>query len=104
MPDEEVFETELKLAVHDARVFDELVRCQALAGFTLRLLPAHDIRDRYWDTPERDLSTRSLSLRLRSQDGALLFTVKGAASVDDGLFRRRETELPATSENWLQIR
>src|SRR5438552_18565194 len=98
------YETELKLAAHDAQVLEAVADLRTLAGYALRPHPEHQIRDQYWDTPQGVLSARRLSLRLRSQDGAPIFTVKRAATVDDGLFRRRETELSASRQTWAQIR
>src|SRR5207244_1979132 len=86
------------------QLLDVLAVRRRLAGYTLNLQPTRAIRDQYWDTPPGNLSRCQLSLRLRVQDGAPKFTLKRAAVVEDGLFQRPETELPATPANWAQIR
>ena len=100
-------EVELKLAVVGEDPAATLVAIAALE----RLGPArlgrstrHVIHDRYWDTPDGRLGDRRLTLRLRDVDGRVLFGVKGGGSASDGLFRRRELELPADSAGWAEIR
>jgi len=66
-----------------------------------QVLRLHDV---YWDTEQSALRDHGLSLRLRWSGGAAVFTAKGGAGSDDGLFRRQELELPATPEKWESVR
>lgn len=93
-------ELELKLIATDRGVFDAVLARSELAGYQLQALPARRIRDRYWDTPDHQLRERGLALRLREEDGRRQFAIKGRASVERGVFRRREVESPADPDGW----
>ena len=101
------FEVELKLSVigddPDA-LLDEVAELRSLATFRLEPAEGHQLRDVYWDRPDGALRSHKLSLRLRQIDDDPVFTVKGGTSNSDGLFRRYELEVPATRENWHELR
>ena len=100
-------EVELKLSVvgDDPDGFLDGIAALRQLG-PLRLEPAEDhlLRDIYWDLPDGGLRVSHLSLRLRQIDDRTVFTAKGGTSNRDGLFRRYELEVPATRENWVELR
>jgi triphosphatase len=96
-------EVELKLTVvgdDPDGVLDALASVETLGDEPLGPVRRHALRDRYWDTADFALRRAGLTLRVREQDGAELFTVKGGTSSKGGVFRRYELELPATRESW----
>jgi triphosphatase len=101
------YEVELKLTVTgddpDA-LLDEIAALTSLGGVRLADLKEHQLRDIYWDLPDGGLRAAKLSLRLRNIDDRQVFTIKGGASSSEGLFRRYELEVPATLENWHEVR
>jgi inorganic triphosphatase YgiF len=97
-------EIEWKLTTRDSSVLDDLAGRDELAGYELRSSPPRQLSDQYWDTPDRRLSACDWGLRIRVDDGLEQFTIKRAASRQAGLFQRDELELPATPENWAEIR
>jgi inorganic triphosphatase YgiF len=96
-------EIEFKLAVLDPGVLDELGSWRELAGFQLQPAMPRQIHDRYWDTPGAQLALAGSNLRLRQLDDQELFTLKGGATVTDGLFSRSELEVPANPSGWLAL-
>src|SRR5687768_2080366 len=101
------FEVELKLSVTgddpDA-LLDEVASLRQLGGMRLTPSVGHRLRDIYWDFPDGRMRAQKLSLRLRSIDDDRVFTIKGNTSASEGLFRRYELEVPATPENWHEVR
>ena len=101
------FEVELKLSVigddPDA-LLDEVAGLRQVGGLRLEPADDHQLRDVYWDLPDGGLRALHLSLRLRQIDDQTVFTAKGGTSNSDGLFRRYELEVPATPENWIELR
>jgi len=100
-------EIELKLSVTgddpDA-LLDEVARLDGLGGLKLGPVQEHRLRDIYWDLPNGGMRASRVSLRLRQIDDRLVFTAKGGTSHDEGIFRRYELEVPATRENWHDVR
>ena len=100
-------EVELKLTVTgdtpDA-LLDEIATLHTLGGVQLANSQEHHLRDIYWDLPDGGLRTARVSLRLRQIDDRHVFTIKGGTSSSEGLFRRYELEVPATLENWHEVR
>jgi inorganic triphosphatase YgiF len=99
-------EVELKLTVLDPAALAEPLSWRNLAGYLLQPRMPQRIRDRNWDTAAGAgmLAQSHLSLRLRQIDELDLFTLKGAATVSDGLFRRSELEVPADLNGWMALR
>lgn len=100
-------EVELKLSVtgDDPDAFlDEVARLPMLGDMRLGPPIDHRLHDIYWDIADGELRDKRLSLRLRSIDELQVFTVKGGSSSADGLFSRYELEVPATAENWPEVR
>lgn len=56
------------------------------------------LRATYFDTPERRLANGGFVLRIRSEDGCLVQTVKAASGPSTGLFARGEWEKPLSEE------
>ena len=75
-------EVEFKLAVvaDPAETFDYVARLEQLAGERLGPPTRHTIHDLYWDTADRSLGARRLTLRLRDIDGQLKLTAKWVSS------------------------
>jgi inorganic triphosphatase YgiF len=100
-------EVELKLSVtgdNPEALLNEVAGLDTLAGLKLGPVQEHHLRDIYWDRPDGELGGLKLSLRLRQIDDRLVFTAKGGTSNSEGLFRRYELEVPATRENWQEVR
>jgi len=100
-------EVELKLTVtgeNPDTLLDDVARLDELGSLRLSSASDHQLRDIYWDLPDGGLRNQKLSLRLRHIDDRVVFTVKGGTSNSDGIFRRYELEVPATHENWLEVR
>ena len=97
-------EIEVKLVARDRAVLDELAALDRVAGYALRPAPTLEIRDRYWDTPDRRLGARGISLRIREQGGAPRLTTKGPGTIEGGLARHPELELAADAAGWEAIR
>jgi hypothetical protein len=100
-------EVELKLSVigDDPDVLlDEVAALRQLGAMRLEPADDHRLRDIYWDLPDGGLHALHLSLRLRQIDDRTVFTAKGGTSNRDGLFKRYELEVPATRENWAELR
>jgi inorganic triphosphatase YgiF len=100
---EGAIEIEVKLTVLDRLVLAELERQSALGVYTLRPAGQHAIIDEQWDTPDRLLGRRRLGLRLRSEDGVLKVTFKGASRTRGGLFTREELEVAADHDGRQRI-
>ena len=100
-------EVELKLSVvgddPDA-VLDQIARLDRIGDAPLGPPIVHRLQDIYWDFADFAMRTQRLSIRLRSIDDQPFFTAKGGTSSSGGLFERYELEVPATLENWHQIR
>ncbi len=100
-------EVEFKLSVvgeHPQATLDAVRRLERVGNQRLGPPIAHQIHDLYWDTDDRALGARGLTLRLRELDSALMFTAKGGGTADSGLFRRQELELPADASSWRRVR
>ena len=97
-------EIEVKLVARNRMVLEELAALSRLADYALRPAPTLEIRDRYWDTPDRRLGARGISLRIREQGGAPRLTTKGPGTIEGGLARHPELELAADAAGWEAIR
>jgi inorganic triphosphatase YgiF len=100
-------EVELKLSVTGANpdaLLDDLATLDELGGLRLGPPAEHHLRDIYWDLPDGGLRLQKLSLRLRHIDDRVVFTAKGGTSNSEGIFRRYELEVPATRDNWPEVR
>lgn len=88
-------EIELKLLVAPSAV-SALQRLPALQSAPHETFP---LLNRYFDTPDRQLSQAGVALRLRFQKGQWLQTLKGrSASGSGGLHQRSEWEMPVSDE------
>lgn len=79
----------MKFAAYAA---DMTVLAHALAGMAGGAGNAMRLVSTYYDTPDRALARRGLSLRLREQDGRFVQTVKSQEGDRGGLFSRGEWE------------
>jgi inorganic triphosphatase YgiF len=96
-------ETELKLTVLDPGVLKDIALWMELASFHLASAPTRQIRDQYWDAPGGQLVGQGITLRQRSVKRQRYLTLKGPATVEAGLFRRFELEVPADADGWRQV-
>jgi inorganic triphosphatase YgiF len=90
-------EIEAKLLVRSGdmeRVKPQLLSLQALGPYVVREPPdpLTRIQDTYYDTPDRSLRRRGVSLRIREVDGITKITLKGQSSQDGALHMREEVE------------
>jgi len=100
-------EVEFKLSVtgDDPEAFlNEIAALPELGGMRLGPPAEHRLHDVYWDIEDGGLRARKLSLRLRSIDDHLVFTVKGGSTSSAGLFSRYELEMPANADTWPDVR
>lgn len=95
-------EREAKLVITDARpeaVADAIAALDHLAGRPLAPAGEVTIVDVYFDTAEGGLRTRGESLRVRTVDGRVFFTLKGSErEVGGGVIERDELEMPWSAE------
>jgi triphosphatase len=90
-------ETELKLSIapeHLAR----LKRHPMLKAYSAARAVTRRVYSIYYDTPEFDLGRRAMALRLRSNGGGWVQTLKGGGSMHAGLHTRCEWEMPVRDE------
>ena len=94
-------EIEAKFNIPDRQVYRQLARLRRLAGYTLLPAGSEKVHDRYFDTADGRLLTAGYACRLRSQDGAVIATLKGMGTARYGIHRREEHEvlLPAWEPN-----
>jgi inorganic triphosphatase YgiF len=87
-------EIEAKFRVEDDGVFAELLRLNAIGPFELERAPqAEDQRNVYFDTPDRRLRDQRFGLRVREVGGRRIATLKGEATIADGMHERDEWEV-----------
>ena len=87
-------EVELKLEVATSDL-DAVARALADAGFALK---KQDQQSTYFDTPDTDLRTAGVSLRIRTARGKRVQTVKAQGASAAGLFARPEWEVPVPDD------
>jgi inorganic triphosphatase YgiF len=89
-------EVEAKLLVlgedREATV-DAIAALDTVAGLIVVWRREHALTDAYFETPDHGLAAHGVALRVRSQDGEELLTVKGDARVQDGVISRFELEV-----------
>jgi hypothetical protein len=87
-------ETELKLALPGREAEAAVVACLRENGYTVEALdPVRNV-DTYLDTFDWSLLKDRLSLRYRVSNSAAMYTLKSIGSIEDGIARRMETEVP----------
>lgn len=100
-------EIEAALAISAAtplKVAEQIEALPAVAGY--RLLPLHPqrLRDRYFDTPDRQLEALRFALRLREVDGTPYLGLKGPARASGwGPVERLEIEAPWSENIFVRI-
>jgi hypothetical protein len=101
-------ETETKLVVRSADPIRHVRRIWSLRNLpSFRLDPRRtlELRDTYFDTPDRGLSKAGHSLRVRRGDRTLLLALKGPSSwVADGAPQRTEVEMRWAPESLSRLR
>jgi inorganic triphosphatase YgiF len=90
----DVPEIEAKLRAADAETLDRIVELETVGALHVTERLEREIVDRYYDTADRDLARVGGTLRVRSQDGEVLYTYKTPVE-SGGLTRRQEIEEPA---------
>jgi triphosphatase len=87
-------EIEAKFRVDDERTFHELLELHALGPY--QLIAEHEPesqRNVYFDTADRRLRARRFGLRVRELHERRIATLKGEATVRDGMHERDEWEI-----------
>ncbi len=85
-------EIELKLSIAPEHV-GKLARCPPLIAATRSRPVTRRVYNVYFDTPERDLASRGMALRLRRLGGRWLQTLKARGDAQTGLHRNGEYEI-----------
>ena len=88
-------EVEAKLVIlSDApeTVADEIARLESLGGYQLRRAESVTAHDLYFDTPDLQLESRGLALRMRSIQSRRLLTLKGPEVTIGSTVQREELE------------
>lgn len=87
-------EIEAKFRVDDDQTFPALLRLDALGSFQLAAADEpEDQRNVYFDTPDWRLRAAKAGLRVRTIGARRVATLKGAATVADGMYERDEWEV-----------
>lgn len=86
-------ETEFKLSCSPPTATALVRHLTRLTGMRPQRL---QLKNTYYDTPQQDLRSRGIALRIRQQGSVLLQTVKCAGQVHGGLSKRPEWETPYT--------
>lgn len=87
-------EVEIKLALSD----EAITTLINLPLFTRLTFDKQRLCNTYFDTPEGDLATARIALRLRQINGHVLQTVKTAGQGSGGLSQRKEWEWPVADQ------
>lgn len=87
-------EIELKLAT-EAAMLARVARLKAVAAHKQGRARTEMLNATYYDTPDLALWRAGITVRLRSEGGRIVQTVKSAGSRTAGLFSRREWECPS---------
>ena len=85
-------EIELKLSIAPAQV-GKLARCPPLIAATRSRPVTRRVYNVYYDTPERDLASHGMALRLRRVGGRWVQTLKAGGGAQTGLHRNGEYEV-----------
>jgi inorganic triphosphatase YgiF len=106
--DDDRREAEIKLLISaesPVTVMDAIASLHEIDGHRLGPARIRVLRDTYFDTPDRRLRERRFNLRLRTDDGRLLMTLKGPkSSVGSGVVMRSEIEAPWSRQTVDRIR
>jgi inorganic triphosphatase YgiF len=93
-------EIEAKFRVEDDDTFPELLRIAALGPYRLEPASApENQRNVYFDTADRRLRAGRFGLRVRDIDGRRIATLKGEATVRDGMHERDEWEVEVGADD-----
>lgn len=90
--DHEVEATLLARSHEAADVLEQIAGLTRVGPYRIEVRPTITINDRYFDTPERDLSGRRFALRLRRTGDETLIAVKDGGTEREGAMRRLEIE------------
>ncbi|UCD24929.1 MAG: CYTH domain-containing protein [Gemmatimonadota bacterium] len=93
---EPLSEVEAKLVIQSDsphEIADEIASIGSLGGIALRTVEPVTVRDVYFDTPDRQLESRGLALRVRTIETGRLLTLKGREVKLGSLVQREELEL-----------
>lgn len=91
-------EIEMKLSIAKQQI--KAFKKHPLIKQSQRVTDRQTLLTRYYDTPDLDLQSQGLALRIRQQDNQLWLTVKNSGTSQQGLHEREEWEYPITNVNW----
>lgn len=86
-------EVESKYTAPTRHAFDRLASVVSLADYHLEPLPPFDVRDTYYDSPQKDLLGAGYVLRVRHQRGQAHATIKNLNEATGAVHKREELEL-----------
>jgi inorganic triphosphatase YgiF len=90
-------EVEAKLVIRSEaprEIATAISQLRSLGEWSLRNRQPVTVRDTYFDTPDEELGSQGIALRLRQTGGECLITVKGPETEGYGVLERREMEEP----------
>ena len=91
------FESEIALIIknNSDRIRNEISRTQHVSEYDLKPQPSQVIQDTYYDTKERFLREKRVTLRIRRMDDTLLLSTKSdIRRIAGDIIQRREMERP----------
>jgi len=91
-------EIEAKFSIPNRQVYRELARLSNLAGYTIQSTGTVKVTDQYFDTADGRVLAAGYACRLRSQEDAVIATLKGVGGADGAVHRRAEQEVQL--EGW----
>lgn len=91
-------EIEMKLSINQQQI--ESLQSHPLIQQSQQQTDQQTVVSHYYDTPNLDLHSQGLALRIRQQDTQCWLTVKDGGSSQQGLHERQEWEYPLTDTNW----
>jgi inorganic triphosphatase YgiF len=90
-------EVEAKLVIRSEaprEIAAAIGKLRSLGEWSLRNRQPVTVRDTYFDTPDEELGSQGIALRLRQTGGECLITVKGPETEGHGVLERQELEEP----------
>lgn len=91
-------EIEMKLSINPQQTAS--LQSHPLIQQAQQLAEQQTVISHYYDTPNLDLHSQGLALRVRQQNNQYWLTIKDSGSSEHGLHQRQEWEYPLSNPNW----